>query len=198
MCVFSVHDLTSDPPFIRMDLVSCRNVPIYFTAQQQVILIRNLHCSPLTRPACSCLAVRIGGQCRGLFEAIDPVVKPLTGAGPLQRGAPFTAAYVWRALPDRLVRPALPELKAERLQALVDAAGEMMLEAYGPTQLVDAGFAPLHFFGASRRYFRAASRACRLSVFALCIPSCVGELKALCYRMPAPRPCMAARPWCVS
>lgn len=37
--VFSYHDLISDPPFIKVDLVSCRNLLIYFanTAQKTVL-----------------------------------------------------------------------------------------------------------------------------------------------------------------
>ena len=30
MCVFAVHNLLKDPPFAKMDLISCRNVLIYF------------------------------------------------------------------------------------------------------------------------------------------------------------------------
>ena len=29
LCIFALHDLTKDPPFSRMDLISCRNVLIY-------------------------------------------------------------------------------------------------------------------------------------------------------------------------
>ncbi len=38
-CVFVRHDLTADPPFSRIDLLSCRNVLIYFDAvlQKQVM-----------------------------------------------------------------------------------------------------------------------------------------------------------------
>ncbi|MEZ4314503.1 MAG: CheR family methyltransferase [Polyangiaceae bacterium] len=35
MCVFSVHNLLRDPPFSQIDLVSCRNVLIYFDAALQ-------------------------------------------------------------------------------------------------------------------------------------------------------------------
>lgn len=40
-CVFSKHDLTRNPPFARLDLVSCRNVLIYFNSilQNQVLSI---------------------------------------------------------------------------------------------------------------------------------------------------------------
>ncbi len=39
MCVFAVHNLTKDQPFAKMDLVSCRNVLIYFDnlLQQKVL-----------------------------------------------------------------------------------------------------------------------------------------------------------------
>ena len=39
MCVFARHDLTRDPPFSRLDLVSCRNVLIYLgpTLQKRVV-----------------------------------------------------------------------------------------------------------------------------------------------------------------
>lgn len=41
LCLFSIHNLTRDPPFARLDLISCRNVLIYFGAllQKQVIPI---------------------------------------------------------------------------------------------------------------------------------------------------------------
>ena len=39
LCIFSKHDLTRDPPFAGLDLVSCRNVMIYFdlTLQRRVL-----------------------------------------------------------------------------------------------------------------------------------------------------------------
>jgi two-component system CheB/CheR fusion protein len=35
LCLFSKHDVTSDPPFSKLDLVSCRNVLIYFSTVLQ-------------------------------------------------------------------------------------------------------------------------------------------------------------------
>jgi two-component system CheB/CheR fusion protein len=35
MCVFARHDVTSDPPFARLDLVTCRNLLIYMDAALQ-------------------------------------------------------------------------------------------------------------------------------------------------------------------
>lgn len=40
---FAVHDLTKDPPFSRMNLVSCRNVLIYLTPVAQKHVLKVLH-----------------------------------------------------------------------------------------------------------------------------------------------------------
>ncbi len=43
LCVFAVQDLTRDPPFSRMDLVSCRNLLIYFGPELQKRVLGTLY-----------------------------------------------------------------------------------------------------------------------------------------------------------
>ncbi|MBN1209170.1 MAG: histidine kinase, partial [Myxococcaceae bacterium] len=43
LCVFVRHDLTKDPPFARLDLISCRNVLIYFDNELQRRVLPLLH-----------------------------------------------------------------------------------------------------------------------------------------------------------
>ena len=43
MCVFSTHSLIKDPPFSRLDLISCRNLLIYLNSTLQERLIRIFH-----------------------------------------------------------------------------------------------------------------------------------------------------------
>jgi two-component system, chemotaxis family, CheB/CheR fusion protein len=43
MCVFAKHDLTNDPPFSSMDVVSCRNLMIYLGPELQDRVIALLH-----------------------------------------------------------------------------------------------------------------------------------------------------------
>lgn len=40
MCIFSKHDLTQDPPFSKLDLISCRNVLIFFGGVRRSIIAR--------------------------------------------------------------------------------------------------------------------------------------------------------------
>ena len=43
LCVFVKHDLTRDPPFAKLDLISCRNVLIYLDAEMQRQVVPLLH-----------------------------------------------------------------------------------------------------------------------------------------------------------
>lgn len=45
MCIFSPHSVIKDPPFSRMDLVSCRNLLIYFGADIQNRILPTFHYS---------------------------------------------------------------------------------------------------------------------------------------------------------
>ena len=102
MCVFSTHDLVKDPPFSKLDLVSCRNLLIYFEPQLQQRVVRHL---PL-RPAAGRAAVpRTLGGCRRaaqLFAPLDKRHRLYRAAG--HRGElPGLRA---RALPERSRAPA--------------------------------------------------------------------------------------------
>jgi two-component system CheB/CheR fusion protein len=43
ICTFSTHSLTRDPPFSRIDMVSCRNMLIYLNAELQQAIIPAFH-----------------------------------------------------------------------------------------------------------------------------------------------------------
>jgi len=43
LCIFSEHSLVKDPPFSKLDLVSCRNVLIYLDNELQQQLIQTFH-----------------------------------------------------------------------------------------------------------------------------------------------------------
>lgn len=45
MCIFSPHDIIRDPPFSRLDLVSCRNLLIYLESELQERLVPLFHYS---------------------------------------------------------------------------------------------------------------------------------------------------------
>ncbi len=71
LCIFSTHNLIRDPPFSRMDLISCRNLLIYFgpDVQQQVIPI--FHYSLRPGGYLFLGTAENATQCPELFLALD-------------------------------------------------------------------------------------------------------------------------------
>ena len=70
---FFRHDILSDPPFYRADLILCRNLLIYFSREQQQRVVEILAESLL--PGGYLILGRaetLAPACRGLFRCIDP------------------------------------------------------------------------------------------------------------------------------
>ena len=72
MLVFAPQNLVEDPPFTKLDLLSCRNLLIYFDAklQQRLMPDVSLRVAPGRPP----LSRHVGGgraPSRNLFEPLD-------------------------------------------------------------------------------------------------------------------------------
>lgn len=71
LCVFSKHNVLTDPPFSDMDLISCRNLLIYFDETLQEKVIRLFH-KALKPSGCLMLGRSESiGRFNNLFEVID-------------------------------------------------------------------------------------------------------------------------------
>ncbi len=184
LCVFSVHDLIRQPPFINMDLVSCRNLLIYFKPEQQEDLFGTFHYA--LRPDGLLLLGQSESAGFGsrLFETLDAHQK-LYRRRTTTATAPHHSPYPRFALPTALGHPRPPKADPHPArEPLIDAANAVLARAYGPPGvLVDANFEPLRFLGDSKRYFTLPTDTADFSVFSLGLPELRGELKALGYRI---------------
>ena len=91
MCVFSTHDLVKDPPFSKLDMITCRNLLIYFESPLQQRVIATFHyglkangflwLGPSETIAASGRLFRVADKRNKLFRRLDvtpqiPRVKP--------------------------------------------------------------------------------------------------------------------------
>jgi len=74
MCVFSTHSIVKDPPFSKLDLISCRNVLIYMEADLQERVLRTFHYA--LKPAASCSSAHRKGH-RALPRCSPPSIKSI-------------------------------------------------------------------------------------------------------------------------
>lgn len=97
LCVFSRHDISSDPPFARLDLISCRNLLIYLDLASQKRILPLYHYA--LRPGGHLLlgpSETIGNH-GNLFEVVDPDHKIyLRRSVPTQHTLPVEPTEIWQ------------------------------------------------------------------------------------------------------
>lgn len=71
MCVFAVHDVTKDPPFSKLDLVSFRNVLIYMERPLQARVLQVLHYALEPGGFLMLGTSETIGPATGLFDEVD-------------------------------------------------------------------------------------------------------------------------------
>ena len=137
MVVFARQDLVLDPPFLRLDLISCRNVLIYLKSELQSKILATFH-----------YGLKSGGylflgksegvfQQDNLFEPVDKNLRLyLRPAGDSQ------VALSYSRLPE--LRPVGDSRRNSAEQRLLDAA---MRQYLPPSVLVNGNFDVLHIHG---------------------------------------------------
>ena len=150
--LFAVHNLTNDPPFSRMHLVSCRNVLIYFDRDLQ-------------RQACATFnyALVPGGylflgqsetadSVRDAFQVVDKDARIYTSSGRLPEAALPPLRGFGTVRLDALHIPPAP---ARAATASDGAAHKQALEEFAPPSiLVDSAYRILHLSESAGRYLQ--------------------------------------------
>ncbi|MBN8610661.1 MAG: PAS domain-containing protein [Deltaproteobacteria bacterium] len=134
MLVFSDHDVLSDPPFSRLDVVVCRNLLIYVDTSQQRKMFELFHFALRPRGILFLGSSESVGELDDAFVAIDRASKLYRRRDSLDRHtrAPFTSASPLSHPPASAARPdAEPPTLRERMEAA-------LLDASPPSALVDS------------------------------------------------------------
>ena len=72
-CVFARHDVTRDPPFSRLDIVSCRNVLIYLDARAQRRVLPTFHYALNPAGLLMLGTAETTGAAADLFVSVDKI-----------------------------------------------------------------------------------------------------------------------------
>ncbi|HEX4682263.1 MAG TPA: chemotaxis protein CheB [Gemmatimonadaceae bacterium] len=71
LCLFARHDVTRDPPYSRLDLISCRNLLIYLDADTQRHALRSFHYALRAEGMLMFGPAESVGESSDLFEPVD-------------------------------------------------------------------------------------------------------------------------------
>ena len=154
--VFTVHDVLADPPFARLDFVSCRNLLIYLLPEAQAKVISIIHFALREGGLLLVGDAETVGVADGRFAVISKpqrIYRRVGGARPDDFGLPSSAGDGSR-LRARPGPPAAPSRQIE----LAELCRRMVLEAYGPAAvLINRKLECLYFQGPVDRYLKVVS-----------------------------------------
>ena len=171
MVIFAVHSVIKDPPFTRLDLLSCRNLLIYLEAELQSRLILNFH-----------YALKPNGFL--FLSASESIIGNVDLFPPLNRQWKiFRAAST--SIPSRNLMtanaPNWPAAVSEktgetqtvaktRAFSMADITHRVLLQSYAPASvLTDAQGNILYVYGDTGRYLRPPPGEATLSVVDMAI-----------------------------
>jgi two-component system CheB/CheR fusion protein len=111
MCVFAEHNVTKDPPFSRLDLISCRNLLIYLGIALQRRVMRTFHYALNPNGFLLLGTAESTGEFGELFRAVDAkariygkkmVALPVNVEFGMSEQSPDTPSYAAARLPPAL------------------------------------------------------------------------------------------------
>src|SRR6185436_9641007 len=155
LCLFARQDVTHDPPFSRLDLISCRNLLIYLDDAAQRRILRTFHYALRAQGMLFLGPAENVGQWSGLFEQVDKRFRVFrrvanTGAGAIAERPPVPDSQTFdpeeNGAPARVDGDSLPR-EADRL----------LLARFAPASLVvNQALTILQFRGDTGPYLQPA------------------------------------------
>lgn len=152
MVAFSVQNVMSDPPFSKLDLISCRNLLIYLSPEAQAKVIALFHFA--LRPGGVLLlgSAETVGSREGRFEIISKPQKLYRQIGP-NRPGDIGMTTTPKTPP---VTPPKPAAIARQI-SLAELCRRLVMDSYAPAAvLIDAANACIFSMGPTDRYLRIA------------------------------------------
>jgi two-component system CheB/CheR fusion protein len=153
--VFTVQDVLNDPPFARLDLVSCRNLLIYLGAEAQAKVISLFHFALNDGGILLLGTAETIGRADGHFEVIS---KPDRLYRHIGRSRPSDFGFL-RSSADTVRVPAQPGQgrPQSRQAALAELCRRLVMETHAPAAvLINSKNECLYTMGPTDRYLHVA------------------------------------------
>jgi len=175
--VFTVQDILTDPPFSRLDMVSCRNLLIYFQPEAQAKVIAILHFALRNNGVLLLGRAETPGALDDRFAIIsksDRLYRRIGRARATDLGFLFTSA------PSAAPSPRQTQIGApSRQAALSDLCKRLVMENYvRAAVLINANNECVFTSGATDRYLHVPPGAPTQNLLSLARPALRARLRA--------------------
>lgn len=146
--VFAVHDLVLDPPYSRMDIISVRNLLIYFDSRLQRQILPHLHYALNEGGLLFLGTAETIGDNRDFFAVIDDRWRVYRCINHDTTPSPGQSRW------PQAVSRRQPESAGRAAEAVPPAAQRLILEALPPSVLIDRHDHVIYTHGDTARYLQ--------------------------------------------
>jgi len=177
MVLFAQHDVILDPPFTRLDVLSCRNLMIYFSSSLQQRLVPLFHYSLTPGGVLLLGGSETVGRAQSMFASVEPKSRTYwrsdNGAGPgtvhfpIHRRSPSPTKAQESNVSPTSAAPA-------NLQSLAD---QVLLNAFSPPAvLVNEGGDVVYISGRTGKYLEPAAGKANWNIHVMARPGIRAQL----------------------
>lgn len=168
--IFAVHDVTRDPPYSRTDLVSARNLLIYFDSRLQRRVMPTFRYSLNQGGILFLGSAETIGDFTDVFEPVDrqwriyrAINMDEAGRLPL-----YQQVNVRGVLPEK--EDVVPRQRQQSAAENVSSAEKVLLRALPPAVLLDAGHQVIYAHGDTGRYLHLPEGQPTMGIMQMIIP----------------------------
>ena len=168
MVIFAAQNVTADPPFTKLDLVSCRNLLIYLTPELQKKLLFLFHYCLKPQGILFLGPSETVGSLIDLFTTLDVKWKLYVrreSAAAMMKGLEFPASLF---SPESVEREGLRRGEGVLVSNIQDLANRLLIEDFTPPAVLitDQGDI-LYFSGRTGKYLEPAAGKANLNIYAM-------------------------------
>jgi two-component system CheB/CheR fusion protein len=180
ICVFATHNLLKDPPFSRMDLISCQNVMIYLASGAQKKILQAFHYALKPGGYLALGKSETIGNDTDLFEAVDKeqklyVKKAISQSLPFDFfNRPARVPVMHQIFTDKTGGTPNSDIDIEK------ETDKLLLARYAPASLVvNKDLHIIRFHGPINEYLQPAAGKASLHLLKMVKDELVFELRGL-------------------
>jgi two-component system CheB/CheR fusion protein len=178
LCVFSHHNLLRDPPFSRIDLISCQNVLIYLETAPQKKILQTFHYSLKPSGHLFLGKSETIGTCHDMFEMLDKKVR-LYSRKPAK--SPLLA-FATPAPSDVLLKESHPAGQHAEIDVEKDMGKLMLSRFVHPGVVVNKNLMIVQFFGITTPYLAPVTGKASFNILKMIREDLVIDLRSLLQR----------------
>lgn len=157
MIVFAPHNILENAPFTRLDLVSCRNLLIYFTTAAQKKVLSLFHFALRMNGAMVLGPSESPGDLAEEFDVIDRKWKIYRKRRNVRLAPEGRMPLTARRLPTRGRMPVLSQLRSSGESHWLRIYDRLLDRHIPPSLLIDDKQVLLHSFGGAETYLKVQS-----------------------------------------